>query len=260
MFALALSALTPFIPLPEGSAVLLGHAIVKSEDGKQAVQLATFGFPMSKRDGELLGSIMNSDPYWHHFRMRAVYLAVGEKVFTGGPRLTAWDWSGLLRRNGPPPKYGWTTAFVLPADVKLTGELTFSFSDGNDKPAAEPFARIELTEKDVAAAAVPFRATIKETGKYNDPLDDNMEMHYVVFVPSHFVPFDDLRMGEAKPRRFPYDIYFGPGKGYRASRPDEFAATFEDAPPADAAVRLKFRGAEGWYRAETVIEKPKEKK
>ena len=256
----AVLSLIADLPLSPGSALLVGHSTLKSEDGKHAVQLATFGFPMSEQDGKLLMSIMNSDPYLHHFRPKVVYLTVGEKVFTGGPRLRGWSGLALVLKKGPRPKFGWTTCFVLPADVKLTGELQFSYSNGNSKPAAEAFARLKLTENDLKAAAIPLRATVKATGKFSDVLDDKLEVYYVVFVPSHYATFDDLRIGEAKPRRFPYDIYLGKGKGYLPSLPDELAATFKDAPPVDAAVRMKFRGIEEWYKAETMVEKPKEKK
>src|SRR5262249_24108855 len=153
-------------------------------------------------------------------------------------------------RKDPPPKFGWTTTFVLPGDVKLTGaELTFHDTDGNSKPGAR-FAKLELTEKDVKAATVPLRVTIREAGKFSDPLDDNREGHYLVLAANSSPPFIELRVGEAKPRRFPYEIPFGPGKGARVSRRDELIATFTEAPPADAAVLLKLKGVEGWYKAE----------
>jgi hypothetical protein len=46
----------------------------------------------------------------------------------------------------------------------------------------------------------------------------------------------------------------------RGSEGHEGVLTFKEAPPAGAALRVKFPGHEGWYRAETVYEKPKEKK
>ena len=246
------------LPLPEGSAMLVAHTILRSEDSKQAVQLVTVGFPLTAKDTRLLSTTMNSDPYWHHFRLYPTYLRVGDKVFSGGPRLSSRLGLELFLNKEPRTRYGWTTAFVLPADVKLTGtELKFHHGDGNSKPAVEAFAKLHLTEKDLKAAAIPFRATLKAVGKFHDPLDDGLNVHYIVFVPSHFVRFDDLRIGKAKPRRFPYDLYFGDGKGYRPSRPDEVAATFTNSPPSDAAVRLKFHGIDGWFKAETVIEKPK---
>jgi hypothetical protein len=252
-------AMTADDPLPEGAAVLVAHSVLKSEDGKQSVQLATFGFALTKKDIELLTAIMNSDGYWHHFRMREVYLRVGEKVFAGGPRLTELG-VGLLPRKDPPPKFGWTATFVLPGDVTLAGtELTFHDTDGNSKPGAR-FAKLELKEKDVKAASVPLRVAIREAGKFSDPLDDNREVHYLVLAANFYPPFTELRVGEAKPRRFPYEISLGEGRGSRVSRRDELIATFTEAPPADAAVLLKFRDAEGWYKAETVVEKPKEKK
>jgi hypothetical protein len=258
-----LLALVPTVatddPLPESAAVLVAHSVLMSEDGKQTVQLATFGFPLTKKDIELLTAIMNSDGYWHHFRQREVYLRVGGKVFPGGWRLTDLG-VGLFARKDPPPKFGWTATFALPGDATLTGtELTFHDTDGNSKPGAR-FAKLELTEKDLKAATVPLRVAIREAGKFSDPLDENREVHYVVLAANFYPPFTELRVGEAKPRRFPYEIPFGPGKGARVSRRDELIATFADAPPADAAVLLKFKGAEGWYEAETIVEKPKEKK
>ncbi len=256
----AVLALIANLPLLPGSAMLLRHTILKSEDGEHAVQLVTFGFPLTQKDLELLGTIMNSDPYWHHFRMYPTYLRIGDKDFLGGPRLTAYSGLELFLNKGPRHRFGWTVAFVLPTDVKLTGaELKFHHGDGNSKPAADAFARLELTEETLKAAATPFRATVKETGKFNDPLDDNRAVHYVIFEPSHYVPFDDLRMGEVKPRRFPNNLFFGDGKGSRPLRLEEFAATLEEAPPADAAVRLKLKGIDAWFKAETVIEKPKKK-
>lgn len=259
MLSFSLATLVLFTALPDDSAVLIGHTMMKSEDGKHEVQLATFGFPMSKQDQKLLLTVMNSDPYLHHFRNRTAYITAGDKSFSSGFRIT--NWSGYPRLDGKqlPPRVGWTTSFVLPAEVKLVGELKFSYSDGNSRPAKAAFAKLVLSEKDLKAAAIPFQVVVKATGKYHDVLDDNLEVHFVVFVPNHNLPFDDLRMGEAKPRRFPYGIHFGDGKGYRSSRPDECAATFTDAPPKDAAISLKFPGVAGWYKAETIVEKPKKK-
>src|SRR5436309_1293369 len=86
----ALTVLCHLAPLPADGARLFARSALKSEDGKHEAQLATFGFPMSKKDAELLGTVMNSDPYLHHFRPKAVYLTVGEKTYPGGPRLTTW--------------------------------------------------------------------------------------------------------------------------------------------------------------------------
>jgi len=256
LFALAAAASDD--SLVRGSAVLVAHTVLKSEDGERSVQLATFGFPLTKEQIKHLMTIMNSDPI-QGFRMREVYLRAGEKAFPSGWRILGAQ-RGLLPRNDPPPKFGWTTTFVLPGDVKLTGvELTFHDTDGNSKPGAR-IAKLELTEKELKAAAMPLRVAIREAGKFSDPLDDNREVHYLVLAANFYPPFTELRVGEAKPRRFPYEISFGPGKGARASRRDELIATFTVAPPADAAVLLKFKGAEGWYKAETVVEKPKEKK
>src|SRR5947207_8107678 len=96
-----LFALVPAVPaddpLPEGSAVLVAHSVLKSEDGKHSVQLATFGFPLTKKDNELLMAIMNSDPYWHHSRMFEVFLLVDDKVYPGGPRVvTRHPWADLV--------------------------------------------------------------------------------------------------------------------------------------------------------------------
>ena len=146
--------------------------------------------------------------------MREVYLRVGEKAFAGGPRLT-------VRGVGFPPQRP-------AAEVRVDGhvrpargreadgaELTFHDTDGNSKPGAR-FAKLELTEKDVKAAAVPLRVAIRETGKFSDPLDDNREVHYLVLAANFYPPFTELRVGEAKPRRFPYNISLGEGKGWRA--------------------------------------------
>jgi len=140
--------------------------------------------------------------------------------------------------------------------VNLTGTLTFHDTDGNSG-VGKQIAQLELDEKQLRRAAIPFRARVTEMGKYNDPLDDNREVHYLILALSHSAQLEHLHVGEAKPRRFPYDIYFGPGKGSRHLQESEFAATFSEAPPKDGPIRLRFHGVEGGYRAERVPEKPK---
>ena len=258
VLALALAALAAAdaAPLPEGSAVLVAHSTLTSEDGRHTVQLATFGFPLSKPDAGLLVRVMNSDPYWHHFRGRQVYLQVGGKAYPGGPRLvTHHPWADLLgKKDGPRPKYGWTTSFALPADVKLAGELAFSYDTGARSVAdpGKPFARLELTEQDVKAAAVPLRATVRLAGRSDDG-------HFAVVALNHLPWYADVRLGEAEAGHAS-SVSLGEGKGHRHVEPDEYILTFKDAPSAGAVVRVKFREAEGWYKAETAAEKPKEKK
>lgn len=242
-------------PLPAGSAVLVALSVLKSEDGKHAVQLATFGFPLSGNNAELLTRIMNSDGYWHHFRQHQTYIRVGETDISGGPRIvTRGPWAELLVKDKDKlPAYGWTATFVLPGEAKLVGEeLTFASGNGNSKPGAQ-FAKVKLTEKDVTAATVSFRATIKEAGAATDG-------HYVLFATNHVPARADLRLGEAKPTSLGFSIFYGDKgekKGWRHANHDELVANFKDAPAKDAAVSMKFHGAEGWYKAETVVEKPK---
>jgi hypothetical protein len=239
-------------PLPEGSAVLVAHAVLKSEDGKHTVQLATFGFPMSKKDREGLMGMMGSDPYWDGFRVYFAYLRVGDKDIMGGPRLLTWGrFSPFLadKEKEKLPRYEWTATFVVPADVKLTGtELKFY----HHKPE-QPFAKLEITEKELKAAALPFRAAIKETGTYR-------KAHYVLFSTNYTLNLGEIRLGEAKPREHIRSIYYDDKKYWRHQWQDEWIPAFEEPPPADAPVLMKFHGVEGWYRAETVVEKPKEKK
>jgi hypothetical protein len=239
-------------PLPAGSAVLVAHSVLKSEDGTHAVQLATFGFPMSKPDAELLARIMNSDGYWNHFRHHQTFLRVGETDTSGGPRIVTRGALAelLVKDKDKLPAHGWTATYVLPGNAKLVGEeLTFASGDGNSKPGAQ-FAKVKLTEKDVTAATVPFRATIKEAGAASDG-------HYVLFATNHVPARTDLRLGDAKPTTLLFSIFYGEGKGWRHSNHDELVANFKDAPAKDAAVAMKFHGVEGWYKAETVVAKPK---
>lgn len=239
-------------PLPAGSAVLVAHSVLKSEDGEHAVQLATFGFPLSDKDRALLTAIMNSDPYWHHFRGYQTFLRIGESDTLGGPRIvTRGPWVDLLGKDKDKlPAHGWTATYVLPADAKLVGEkLTFAFGNGNSKPG-EQFAKVKLTEKDVKAATVPFRATVKEAGAATDG-------HYVLFATNHVPASTELRLGDAKPTTLTYSILYGEGKGWRHANHDELVANFKDAPAKDAAVSMTFHGAEGWYKAEMVVAKPK---
>ena len=51
-----LPALPADDPRPRGQAagLLVAHSVLKSEDGKQSVQLATFGFPLTRKEIELL--------------------------------------------------------------------------------------------------------------------------------------------------------------------------------------------------------------
>jgi len=242
---------------------LIEYTALKSVDGKHTAQLLTVGFPLRGLEGKLLGTVMNSDPYWHHFRYHKVYLRVGDKSFPGGPRLLAEGVGGSpVKAPGPRPRYGWTVTFALPGDVKLAGaELRFCGPrnhSGKAEPAADPFAGLTVPEK--ALRPRPLRATVKETGRFRDALDENRDRHYAIFVLNHYPPVTELRIGEAAPRRFPYDLHFGDGKGRRETLPDEWIASFTDAPPAGAAVRVKIEGLPGWYEAETAAVKPADKK
>jgi hypothetical protein len=262
----ALSVLAYSAPLPPDGATLLARSVVKSEDGKHSVQLATFGFPLSESDRKFLLSIMNSDPYLHHFRPRAVFLAVGEKSYKGGPRLVGWHpWTALVGKA--PPQWPWTCSFVLPADVDLTGKLTFHYRNprsADDEPGAEPFANLEVTEKSLKAATVPLRATVTATGKgiktyaatgIGELIE--VERHFVVFEFNHKPAFADITMGDAPSAEYAVQIFDDSTKRYRQA--DGYTRTFKEAPRAGAAVRVKFPGREGWYKAETVWEKRKGK-
>lgn len=267
MLAFALAALVQLAPIPAGSAALLARSLVTGEDGKHAVQLATFGFPLSEADRELLLSIMNSDPYLHHFRPRAVYLTVSEKSYKGGPRLVGWHPLAALMGKAP-PRWPWTCSFVLPADVNLAGKLTFHYRNprsSDDEPAAESFAKLQLTRADVKAVTVPFRATVTATGTRVRTYADtggvvDAEAPFVAFVLNHTPHYADVTVGDAKPAAHPVRFFDVQLKQYRDTGAYESVLTFKEGPPVGAAVRVKFPGHEGWYRAETVYEKPKEKK
>jgi hypothetical protein len=213
MLAFALAALVQLAPIPEGSAALLARSPVKSEDGKHALQLATFGFPMSESDRKLLLSIMNSDPYLHHFRPRAVFLTVGGKTYRGGPRVVGWHpWVALIGKA--PPRWPWTCSFVLPADVGLAGKLTFHYRNprtADDEPAAESFAKLELSRADVKAMTVPFRATVTATGTrvraHADTGVLDAEASFVAFVLNHTPHYADMTVGDARPAAHPVRLF-----------------------------------------------------
>jgi hypothetical protein len=222
MLAFVLAALVQFTPIPEGSAALLAVSPVKSEDGKHAIVLATFGFPMSESDRKLLLSIMNSDPYLHHFRPRAVFLTVGGRPYRGGPRVVGWHPLAAMLGNAP-PRWPWTCSFVLPADVDLAGKLTFHYRNprtADDEPAAESFAKLELTRADVKAATVPFRATVTATGTRvrthaNTGGVVDAEAPFVAFVLNHTPHYADMTIGEAKPAAHPVRFFDHQLKRYR---------------------------------------------
>ena len=267
MFSLSLSCLltcTSQMPLPPGSAMLVRYSTLKSEDGKHTVQLVTFGFPMTAADDTLLMQVMNSDPYWDYFRRYPVYLKVEDKVFWSGPRLVARSPMAWLRKKNKLPKYGWTTSFALPGDVKLTGaEIKFSWNN-DAKPKAQPvkpFATAELTADDLKTATVPFRATVKESGEQDDAKGRREDRHYILFSLNHLPYHREIRVGDTKRWAYARDIDYGPNaKRYRIQQQDELILTFKEAPKGDGALRIQFLDVEGWYKPETVVEKPKEEK
>jgi hypothetical protein len=163
VFALALALVQPAAdPEPQSTAVLVARSELTSTDGKHKLCLVTVGFPYSKADLELLTRIMNSDPYWHHFRQHATYLKLGGTFYAGGPRVTVEPVLRLGRDAKPKHDYGWTSTFVLPSGAKLDGaDLAFHGGDGNGKPGAR-FAASKFTEKEVEAKSVPLRATVVE--------------------------------------------------------------------------------------------------
>jgi hypothetical protein len=268
MLAFALYALVHLAPIPESSAALLAASPVKSEDGKHALLLATFGFPMSESDRKLLGTIMNSDPYLHHFRPRAVFLTVGGKSYRGGPRVIGWHpWNPLSSKA--PPRWAWMCSFVLPSDVDLAGKLTFHYRNprtADDQPAAEPFAKLELTRADVKAATVPLRATITATGthvyaySYAEGRTEKLAVPFVAYQLNHHPHIYEAMVGDAKPTGTAETVHDEALNRPRHRAEYESVLTFKQAPSASAAVRVKFPGREGWYKAETVYEKPKAKK
>ncbi|MBA4065149.1 MAG: hypothetical protein C0501_15825 [Isosphaera sp.] len=255
--ALLLAVITlPAEPIPEGQAVLVRRTVLKSEDGKHAVQLATFGFALSGPDSGLLTSVMGSDPYWDHFRGRQPHLWVGKEHYPGGPRIvTRSPLAVLVGKNRGLPPYGWTSTFVLPADAKLAGgELAFKWS-GAGLPRGVPpaaFATATLTDEDVKAAAAPFRATVLATGTTEEPYARKpRQLPYLIFRTDHVPSFTEVRVGDDKPVAIGRSASKGEGKGYHHRQQDGQILVLEAAPKPGAAVRMKFPGGDGWYRTET---------
>lgn len=252
MIALALALIQPAAaPLPDARAVLVARSELTSTDGKHKLCLVTFGFPYSKADFELLNRIMNSDPYWHHFRHHATYLNLGETYYAAGPRVTVEPALRLGRDEKPKHDYAWTATFVLPSGAKLDGaDLTFHGGDGNSEPGSR-FATAKYTAKDVEAKSVPLRATVIEiVGGSNGASG-------LIFAPNHHRPLA-ARAGEERAEVDTTNIQFE-GTRWRRTGPHEDFRVFK-ALPEGAALEFRFPGFAGWYKAETTYEKPKEKR
>jgi hypothetical protein len=260
MFALALALLSPAAdPEPESRAVLVARSELTSADGKHKLCLVTFGFPYRNADAELLTRIMNSDPYWHHFRHHATYLHLGGTFYSGGPRVTV-EPALRLGRDEPRRDRAWTATFVLPAGAKLDGaDLVFHGGVGLNIGrknlgvffAGARFASAKLTAKDVDAKSVPLRATVSEV------VPGTGGARGLVFAPNHHARVE-TRAGEEHTEIFPTGIQFD-GTRWQRTGPSEDFRVFK-ALPEGAALEFRFAGFAGWYKAETTYQKPKEKK
>lgn len=251
MFALALALLAPAAePEQLSRAVLVARSELTSTDGKYKLCLVTFGFPYRNADLELLTRIMNSDPYWHHFRHYGTYLKLGESFHAAGPRVTV-EPAFRLGRDKPKRDYAWTATFVLPAGVKLdAADLTFHGGDGSGKPGAA-FASAKVTARDADAKAVTLRATV------NEVVAGTGGASGLIFAPNHHRP-TETRAGESRAEIDPTNIQFD-GTRWQRTGPSEDFRVFKNLPEG-AALEFRFAGFEGWYKAETAYEKPKAKK
>lgn len=251
MIALALALIQPAAdPVPEVRAVLVARSELTSTDGKHKLCLVTVGFPYSKADLELLTRIMNSDPYWHHFRHHATYLKLGETYYAAGPRVTV-EPALRLGRDEPKHDYGWTATFVLPSGAKLDGaDLAFHGGDGNSKPGAR-FAGAKFAAKDVEAKTVPLGAAVVEVVAGTGGASG------LIFVLNHHRPLA-VRAGADRAEIDTTNIQFE-GTRWRRTGPHEDFRAFRTLPEG-AALEFRFPGFAGWYKAETTYEKPKAKK
>lgn len=160
MFAVPVAVAVLLAPPPP--AALVGYTAVTSEDGEHSAHLLTVAFPLTAADMGLLTRVMNSDPYWHHFRRFPVFLRVGDRVIRGGPRLL-----GVPGAAPVPGVFGfgrrgrWSAVFTVPGDVPPAGaDLRFFFADRESRkpepePAAEPFATLRPTAADLERVTTP---------------------------------------------------------------------------------------------------------
>lgn len=262
MFAVPVAVAALLAPPPP--AALVGHSAVTSEDGKHSAQLLTVAFPLTADDSGLLTQVMNSDPYWHHFRQFPVFLRVGNRVIRGGPRLL-----GVPGAAPVPGVFGfgrrgrWLAVFVLPADVPLAGAaLGFHFADRESRkpepePAAEPFATLRPTAADLKRVAAPMRAE-RVLAAALPPRQAELTGagHAVVFRFNFAASETEFRVGGEKAVAYLDRVETPEGSDRRyawqqTTRPGEAALGFKAEPPADAAVSVRLHGLPGWYKCET---------
>ncbi|MBX9628536.1 MAG: hypothetical protein K2X82_32365 [Gemmataceae bacterium] len=260
--ALQLAVLAAVPPWP---ATLVGYSAVTSEDGKHSARLLTVAFPLTAADHKLLSQVMNSDPYWHHFRQRPVFLRVGDRLVRGGPRLL-----GVPGQAAPVPgvfgfgrRGRWLAVFVLPADVPVAGvPLRFYFADRESRapepePTTEPFATLRPTAADLKRVTAPLRAERVLTAALPPRQAERTGAgHAVVFRFNFAADTDEFRVGDEKAVAYLEQIESPEGAARRylwqqAVRPGEVGLGFKGKPPADGAVSVKPHGLPGWYKCET---------
>lgn len=267
MFAALLTAalVPPPAPKPAPPPAVRAYTTATSDDGKHAVRLLTVSFPYTDADAKLLGSIMNSDPYWHHFREGRVYLRVGDAVFAGGPRITT-NWEIVIPKVGDPPP-GWTVSFALPAGVKLAGaELRFCGGVNTAKggPAEEPFATVKVTAEELKKVATPLRAEVRFVAYWPTGTVGDKNLHHGRFVAfNHLPPPKSFRAGDQAFVGYTQSMELANGAnppvGWRYCNPDEYGLTFRDEPAVGAKMAVEFRGIPGWYTCETTEKLPEKK-
>ena len=265
MFALPAAAVGLLAAVPPPPAALVAYSAVTSEDGKHAAQLLTVSFPLTEADLKLLMQVMNSDPYWHHFRWFPVFLRVGDRVVRGGPRLLGTPGAVAPVRGvlGPGRRGYWSAVFVLPADVPVAGAaLRFHYADRESRkpeaePAAEPFATLRPTAADLKRLAAPLRAERVLTAALQPRQAERTGAGYAVVYRFNFAAdADEFRVGDEKATHFLELIESPAGSDRRyawqqTTRPGEAALGFKGKPPADGAVSVRLHGLPGWYTCET---------
>lgn len=250
--------------VPPPPAELVGHSAVTSEDGKHSARLLTVAFPLTAGDRELLSRVMNSDPYWHHFRQFPVFLRVGDRVVRGGPRL-------LGVPGEVPPVRGplgfdrrgrWSAVFVVPADVPVAGAaLRFHFADRESRkpeaePTAGPFATLRPAAADLKRITAPLRAERVLTAALPPRQAERTGAGYAAVFRFNFAAdTDEFRVGDEMAVAYLEQIESPEGAARRhvwqAVRPGEVGLGFKRKPLADGAVSVRPHGLPGWYKCET---------